>query len=145
MFKFGKTSEKVLSNPLLHPAMISIARRALTKTKFDFGFGATSGVRNKHEQFALYSSGVSKCDGTKILSRHQPEANESGQCEALDFYAYDENGRPVDGTSLKGLMIMHHILACFFQASLEIGVPIESGLFFEGYGEFGDLGHVNLR
>jgi len=79
MWKLSKNSINNMKdvNPILH----KIVDLALAISPIDFGIPKNGGVRNAETQFVMFKNGLSKCDGTETLSRHQ-----SG--DALDFYAY---------------------------------------------------------
>ncbi|MDG3088108.1 M15 family metallopeptidase [Vibrio hannami] len=61
-----------------------VVRLALKYSPYDFGI--TSGMRTAAQQYQLFVSGKSNCDGTNIISRHQTG-------HAIDFVVYDENGQ----------------------------------------------------
>ncbi|CCN85474.1 conserved hypothetical protein [Vibrio nigripulchritudo SFn27] len=61
-----------------------VVRLALTYSRYDFGI--TSGVRTAKEQNELYLKNASQLDGYQRKSKHQTG-------DAIDFVAYDENGR----------------------------------------------------
>lgn len=68
----------------VHDDLKNVVRLALKYSPHDFGI--TSGKRSASEQYQLYLDNKSNCDGHNKPSRHQ-----SGH--AIDFVAYDENGR----------------------------------------------------
>lgn len=78
-YKFGKVSMAQIKavNPLLQ----ELAIKAIEISTADFGVLPLGGKRTKTEQKKLFDQGFSKCDGTKIRSKHQDG-------DALDFVPY---------------------------------------------------------
>ena len=65
--------------------LLELVQRSIAKSPIDFGIPEFGGYRTAKEQNELFKKDVSKCDGIKVLSKHQ-----SGN--AFDVYAYI-NGR----------------------------------------------------
>ena len=61
------------------PTMQAIVMRALELSDIDFG--VAEGLRSAERQKELFDAGLSKCDGYKLLSKHQTG-------NAADLYAY---------------------------------------------------------
>ena len=66
-FKFGSGSTKKLNRTCIH--IQEVMQEAIATSPWDFGI--TWGLRSAAEQYKLFRDGASKCDGYKILSRHQ--------------------------------------------------------------------------
>lgn len=97
----------------VHEDLKKVVRLALSYSPHDFGI--TSGKRTAKEQLALYRDGKSNCDGYVVFSRHQ-----SGH--AIDFVAYDENGRVT-----WDMKYYKAIADAFKRAANELDVPIVWG------------------
>lgn len=119
------------------PRLIEIDDLAIQITVIDFGHPEHAGVRSDEEQFTLYQTGNSECDGINDISFHQKGM-------ALDFYAY------VDG---KASWEPHHlamVAAAYLQAASMLGYKLQWGGLWSGreiingvrYGW--DAGHVQL-
>lgn len=104
-----------------------VTERALQISPYDFGI--TSGHRTTEEQHALFLSGHSQLDGVHNLSKHQKK-------EAVDFMAYDENGKPT-----WDMEYYQAISEAFKQASAELNIPIKWG---GDWVSFKDGPHVEL-
>ena len=67
MFKFSEKSLKNLST--VDPRLRQLANEVLKISPYDIAI--TEGYRDRMRQKELYMDGKSKCDGEKILSKHQ--------------------------------------------------------------------------
>lgn len=81
--EWGSRSSNVLTT--CHPVLRELSYRALKKSPWDIG--ATSGLRNAHEQNELYRAGNSTLDGYKDRSEHQAP---------IDGSVLDDLSRAVD-------------------------------------------------
>ena len=79
MFKFSKRSIKNMEG--IDPRLKELMERSLAKSPIDFGIPEHGGKRTATVQHQLFLDGKSKCDGYKILSRHQNGG-------AVDYFAY---------------------------------------------------------
>ncbi len=91
----------------------SFFRRSLELSPFDFC--EIQGKRIASEQKVMFDKGVSRLDGTHKISKHQ-----TGR--AIDFVAYDENGRVT-----WSFEYYEAIAKAFKQAARELGTPIVWG------------------
>jgi len=78
-FHFSKRSIDRMDG--LDERIRELMHRVIAISPIDFGIPEYGGLRTVEEQHQLFCKGLSKCDGTKIKSRHQ-----SGY--AVDVYAY---------------------------------------------------------
>jgi len=108
--------------------LIAIAKMAILLTRVDFGVPSNGGIRIATVQNALYLKGYSKCDGYRILSKHQ-----SGM--ALDFYAY------VDGKASWDKAHLSNVACAFLQAASILGHKVSWGGLWKN---FDDYGHIEL-
>ena len=123
---FSARSRAILDS--VHPDLQSIAERALSKSKIDFGIPKTGGLRTADFQHSLYLKGMSKADGYVKQSAHQ-----SGN--ALDFYAF------VDGKASWEKEHLAHVACAFFEAASELNIRIRWGGLFT---TIDDYPHIEL-
>jgi len=79
MYKLSSTSLERLEG--VTPVLLQLIVEALKYSPIDFGIPEMGGIRTPDEQMFLFKENLSKCDGVKVLSKHQ-----SGR--AFDIYAY---------------------------------------------------------
>ena len=79
MYKFSNKSLERLNNPKVHPKIRQLMNEAIKYAPIDFTVIET--VRTVAQQKLNVAKGVSKT----MKSRHIPETNKSGLCEAIDI------------------------------------------------------------
>jgi len=95
MYKFSQKSLEKINNPLFHSKLRLLLTEAIQNSPLDFTVIET--VRTKEKQQDYYKKGVSKT----LKSRHIPECNKSGMCEAFDIAPY-----PVDWQNLEQFKLL---------------------------------------
>ena len=138
MWKLSKTSKSNMEG--VDYSLVRLVNMALRTSPVDFGIPAHGGLRLADVQHELFRNGKSKCDGFKILSRHQ-----SGY--ALDFYAYLNGKASWDRVHLA---ILYGVFSACFIRLQEIGkIPQNAKLVWGG--TFGsndfkgwDCGHIEI-
>lgn len=114
-FELSSNSKK--NREGIDPRLIEISDMAIGISMIDFGHGLDSGKRTAARQHELYMDGVSKADGSTVLSNHQ-----SGN--ALDFYAY------VNGAASWEHHHLAMVAAAFLQAANILGYQLSWGGFW---------------
>lgn len=127
MHKFSKSSIEKLEK--LHPDLRKVVYRALELSRRDFGVSET--LRTVQRQKEMVASGKSQT----MHSRHIPGENESGECEAVDIYAYV-------GKVTYEPKYYRSIAKAMFEASFELGIEIEWGGMWES---LNDMPHYQLK
>lgn len=127
MFKLGSSSINNLTG--IDERLISIAELAIKISPIDFGVPSTGGLRTTEDQAALFTKGVSKCDGRINKSYHQ-----SGK--AVDLYAY------VEGKASWDKLQLSIIAASMLQASAQLGYELKWGGLWKSWQ---DYPHFELR
>lgn len=112
MFSFSERSKQRRAG--IDPRLVEIDDLAITLTLVDFGHPKHAGLRTPAEQFALFSSGRSQCDGKTHRSNHQDG-------KALDFYAY------VDGKASWRPDHLAMVGCAYFQAAAMLSYRIKWG------------------
>lgn len=79
MYLFSKKSLEKLNNPKVHPKIKQLMLVAIKTSPIDFTIIET--VRTIEQQKLNVAKGVSKT----LKSRHIPDTNKSGLCEAIDI------------------------------------------------------------
>lgn len=110
------------------PRLVEIAMLAIKISKVDFGIPEFGGKRTHFDQRELFDRGASKCDGTKIKSKHQ-----SGL--ALDVYAY------VDGKASWDTEHLTMVAVAMLQAASRLGHRLAWGGLWTS---FVDMPHFEL-
>lgn len=85
MYSLGKSSNTNLSTTSKYIQMI--VRRAIKKSKSDFGILKTGGKRDAKMQNSIFLAGHSECDGYIKISNHQRVDND-GFGKAVDLVPY---------------------------------------------------------
>ena len=122
-FKLSKRSEDRMTG--LNHKLINVVRLAITRTPIDFGVAYQGGYRTAIEQFQLYTDGYSKCDGYKILSKHQ-----SGN--AIDLNVFVKN------TLVENKEMLCVIAGVMFSCAAELGIKLRWGLDWNQNGDIRD-------
>jgi len=133
MYKFSERSKERMRG--VDSELRKVFDYAILISKIDFGIPRDGGLRTAERQNELFNEGKSKCDGYQDESRHQ--ANDFGESDALDFYAY------VDGKASWDKMHLALVAATILQAASHLGIALEWGGFFGSKnGKFGwDMPH----
>lgn len=126
MFKFSKASEARFVG--VDPELVCVCKRAIQISRVDFGIPPFGGYRSAKDQKQLFDDGASKCDGVKVLSKHQ-----SGR--AIDVFAY------VDGKESWEPEHLTAVAAAMLQAASELKVSLQWGGHWTS---FRDLPHFEL-
>lgn len=125
-FKLSETSINNLA--VVDCRIYKIINLALTISVIDFGVPKHGGFRTKIIQKKLFDKGLSKCDGTKIKSKHQLSI-------AFDVFAY------VDGKASWDRYHLTQVAASILQASSMLGYSLEWGGLWK---KFTDMPHFEL-
>jgi peptidoglycan L-alanyl-D-glutamate endopeptidase CwlK len=110
-FKLSKRSLDKLKG--VHPALVSVVKRAIQLTKVDFG--VTYGVRSLEEQERLVATGRSQTMASKHLIQ------KDGYAHAVDLVAY------IDGNVSWELNVYDNICDAMAIAAEELDVAIKWG------------------
>ncbi len=94
--------------------LILLSDEAIKITVVDFGHPETGGLRPEEMQYGLYLDGKSRCDGAKLVSKHQLG-------KALDFYAF------VDGHASWEEGHLAYVACAFMQVAIYQDIKIEWG------------------
>lgn len=137
MAVFSKRSKDNLKG--IHPNLIKVMNEAIKETPIDFTI--TDGLRTVEQQKALYAKGrtkpgriVTKADGIRNKSNHQPKADGYGY--AVDLYAY-YNGSVQVNDDIRLRTIAQHILS----TAKKLGISVVWG----GHWKFRDYPHFELK
>ena len=125
-FNFSKKSHERMITA--DPRLVEIAMLAIKISKVDFGIPEFGGKRTHIEQRELFDRGASKCDGTRLKSKHQ-----SGL--ALDVYAY------VDGKASWDTGHLTSVAVAMLQAANRLGYKLSWGGLWT---RFVDMPHFEL-
>jgi len=90
MYSFSKKSLEKLNNPKVHPKIKQLMLEAIKTSPIDFTIIET--VRTIEQQKLNVAKGVSKT----LKSRHIPDTNKSGLCEAIDIAPYPINWKDIE-------------------------------------------------
>ena len=134
MNKFSQRSKNNLIG--VHPDLVRLMESAIVDCPIDFTI--TEGVRTVQRQQELYARGrttkgpiVTKVDGVRVKSNHQPKSDGYGY--AVDLYAY-----PINVNDTKNIaVIANHIK----QRAKEMNISIEWG----GDWKMRDYPHFELK
>lgn len=124
-YGFSKRSKQLLST--VDERLQKLANEVIDRTEIDFGISA--GKRTAIEQFELFIAGYSKCDGYKVLSKHQ-----TGR--AIDFFCVVGGKLSYDNRSMK------YVADLFKKVAAEMGLEIVWG---GDWVKFVDMPHIELR
>ena len=127
-FKLGSNS--LINREGIDPRLIKISDLAITISNVDFGIPSTGGLRTTKDQVALFTSGVSKCDGRIKKSYHQ-----TGR--AIDVYAYIAG----EGASWNKLQLSL-VAAAMLQAASQLGYKLEWG---GNWSDWQDYPHFEIK
>ena len=128
MYKFSKKSLERLNHAKVHPKIRQLMNEAIKYAPIDFTVIET--VRTVAQQKLNVAKGVSKT----MKSRHIPEINKSGLCEAIDIAPY-----PIDWKNIKRFkMLSEHI----FKVARILDINIEWG---GDWKSFKDYPHYQLK
>lgn len=125
-FNFSKRSHDRMVTA--DPRLTEIALLAIKISKVDFGIPEFGGKRTHMEQRELFDRRASKCDGTRIKSKHQ-----SGL--ALDVYAY------IDGKASWDIVHLTSVAVAMLQAANTLGYKLSWGGLWTS---FQDMPHFEL-
>lgn len=125
-FKLSENSINNLSG--VDDRIVKILELALTISIIDFGIPRYGGRRTKIIQKRLFDKGLSKCDGTKIKSKHQLSI-------AFDVFAY------VDGKASWDRYHLTQVATAILQAASMLGYGLEWGGLWKN---FTDMPHFEL-
>jgi peptidoglycan L-alanyl-D-glutamate endopeptidase CwlK len=119
-----------------NPRIITLIKLAISRTPIDFGVAWMGGKRTAEEQNKLYLEGNSKCDGYKILSKHQ-----SGNAVDLNVF--------VNSTLVDNKEMLCVIAGVMFSCASELGFEIRWGLDWDQDGDirdnkFNDMYHFEI-
>lgn len=128
MFSFSKKSLEKLNNPKVHPKIRELFLEAIKNSPIDFTVIET--VRTLEQQKLNVAKGVSKT----LKSRHIPDTNKSGLCEAIDIAPYPINWKDIERFKLLSKYIK--------QTANTLGIPITWG---GDWKSFKDYPHYELR
>lgn len=90
MYKLSSKSLEKINNKKFHPSLRKLILEAIKTTPIDFTVIET--VRTLSQQKINVKKGVSKT----LKSRHIPENNKSGYCEAIDIAPYPINWKDLN-------------------------------------------------
>ena len=128
MYSFSVKSLNLLNNPKLNPSLRTLFMEAIKDAPLDFTIIET--VRTKEKQLEYVTKGASKT----MRSRHIPETNSSGFCEAVDAAPY-----PIDWNDKERFKkLAAHIL----KKANQLNIPITWGGNFK---TLVDMPHYELK
>jgi peptidoglycan L-alanyl-D-glutamate endopeptidase CwlK len=114
--KFGKSSERRLADDV-HPDLVSVARRALKYSKYDFGIGETKRSEAKQREY------IANGDSWSMDSKHFFQKD--GKVHAMDIVVY------VDGKVSWDEGHFRKVIQAFVRAAVELNVQLEFGGLWE--------------
>lgn len=128
MYSFSKKSKEKLDNKLVHPKIRQLMYEAIKYCPIDFIVIET--VRTFEQQEIYVAKGVSKT----LKSKHLPDTNKSGLCEAVDIAPY-----PIDWKNIERFnMVAAHIK----RVAYLLDIPIQWG---GDWKTFKDYPHYELK
>lgn len=132
MFFFGKKSKNKMVPA--HSDLKKVLNRALEISFEEYGvdFGISEVKRSLQKQKKNLESGASKT----LKSRHIADKN--GVVYGVDLYAY------VKGKASYKPKHLRCIAKAMFKAAIELGVDLEWGGHWSGFGVYGDMPHWQL-
>lgn len=142
-YKYSKHSWAVLDS--CHPDLKKIALLGLQWSAVDISL--VEGHRSKEKQKHYYDMGLSKCDGTKVVSKHNYYPS-----LALDFRAYvpGYSGEAYGIVHLSYIAGLFSAAAAYLLSKKEISHRLRWGANWDGDGvlmkdqSFQDLPHIEL-
>lgn len=133
-FKLSKRSEERMIG--LNIKLINVVRMAILRTPIDFGVAWMGGLRTAEQQKELFDQGYSKCDGYKLLSKHQ-----SGNAVDLNVF--------VGSKLVENKEMLCVIAGVMFSCANELNTKIRWGLMWNQSGDirdntFNDVYHFEI-
>lgn len=94
-----------------------LVTEAIKISDVEFGVGHNGGFRTAEEQYQMYKAGVSKCDGTRDISKHQLGL-------AVDLYPVELTGNR-DNDKLLYLQVVEAMMT----TANHLNISIKAGAF----------------